>query len=200
MTTRIESNDAAGQWLDELRVALDVEPSSELQARVRSRIRVERIRSGVTSARLAGFACVAAVASFALTHAARRPTEMPSPATAPVTGVAEIAPVTKRSIASTLAATDRRAAVRPARSTGATAGLAERAGRSEPEVIVSDDQREGLRRILGALADGRRLPAIDAAIEPLEALPEPAPIGIEPLRTTPLPGTPDISNPGRRPR
>jgi hypothetical protein len=191
MIERIEPDDPAGQWLDELRAALGIEPSSELQARVRIRVRGERMRARPTPARLAGLICVAAATTFAVVPVTWRSTETPVIAT----NVVSAADESVRVLEANRAATAAPASLRP-RAHGMRPAVAENRGTeppgsSGPEVLVPSDQREGLRRILDALAEGRRLRAVVGAPALSGPLPDPEPIAIEPLYIAPLPGTPD---------
>jgi hypothetical protein len=188
--------DVRDEMLDELRAAMNIEPSPEFEARVRLATRESRPRgAGWIGHRrawiwgaVAGGAVVAAVMAVVLLRpgstgaASAVATAQPQPVATSAT--------LPRSMQQAAVATrlERKLPVVTRRT--ARAASADRVTRREPDVLVPPDQAVALARLLKGVSDGRvmigatRSTDEDVTIVPL---PEPAPVTVKDVRIEPLP-------------
>ena len=178
---------AADEALRTLREELRVEPSPQLAADVRARIAVRRIGSRPSRWILPLAATLVLAAGGALLLSRREPgpvgpatevapsTKPPTPAGGPIAPASEVEPATP---------------AREVKPAAATAGLPIRAG-IRPEIrsvqaIVPAGEEVRIARYAASLRrrplDAEALPALDRS----EPLPDPAPIDVALLDTTPL--------------
>jgi hypothetical protein len=189
--------DERDEMLDELRTAMNIEPSPEFEARVRLATRESRPRGAVWSEHRSGWIWGAiaggAVAAAVMAVVLLRPGSAGAPsavAMAPPQPTAASATL-PRSIQQPAAVATRLEPKPPvATRRTARAAAADRVTRREPDVLVPPDQAVALARLLEGVSDGRvmigptRSTDEDVTIAPL---PEPAPVMVKDVRIEPLP-------------
>jgi len=174
---------------DEIREALDVDPSPEFLARVRARIAGEPAPSAWRWSWGLAAACALATSVLLATivlrpHETRLATEVAQPPHA----IAEHHPPTAASTAQA------DAGPRPARGvTRPVKPVAAQAAESEPEILIDQREMQTLRRLIAGVRNGRiDLTAAQNSASHSPAEPEPvadiviAPLTIEPI--APVPG------------
>lgn len=210
MTTRMRLEPGRDDGFDALKQALAIEPSADLAARVRERVRLEPMRPPFAWWRwpsLAGAAALVVIVVAAVlwqVRTAREPVVVPSSSSA---AAQPSAPDFVRPRAGAPPAGAQAAGIQEARQGGRRAhdvrAGAERtaAAGARMEVLVSADERTALDRFLAAVRGGRAsAPAPGrTAAEGIDPLPEPHPLEIPLLKPIPplnavpadLPGSKD---------
>ena len=190
--------------LRDLRAALAVEPSPEFAVRVRAQVERERARGWPRHWRTWMIALVPATAALVFVLLAPFNQTTPAP-TRPVASIAPRAEITRTAgtpapaVATSAVAGDV-PAVQPNRSRArAVITAAVDPPRRELEVLVPDDQRVALMRLLAALREGRAAVPPGAPIidEITGELLRPTPLEMPPITVEPLPGTPDNAGGGK---
>jgi hypothetical protein len=188
--------DERDEMLDELRAAMNIEPSPEFEARVRLATQESRPcgavwsehRRGWVWGAVAGGAVAAAVMAVVLLRpgSAGAPSAIAMAQPQPTAASATL----PRSIQQAAVATRLEPKPPVATRRTARAASADRVTRREPDVLVPPDQAVALARLLKGVSDGRvmigatRSTDEDVTIAPL---PEPAPVTVKDVRIEPLP-------------
>ena len=167
----------------ELKGALSVSPSAGFEARVLHRVEEDRPPSWA-----ARYGWLAAAASLVIAAGVFHALTRTSPALPPAPQVVEQAaprpPIAQPDIlTSTTTPTTTREAPRVA--------VARAPRRAEPEVIVSVNQMEAVRRLVLAVNEGRLTPPVEPPAEPSQGpMAPPATIGVAPVVVEPIPLSP----------
>jgi hypothetical protein len=191
--------------LRDLRDALSLEPAPGFAARVRAQVEQERADRRLRRWHLWSVVALPAAAALAI-FVALRPSDHQTPTAAGRS--ASVAPPIVQVPAAAASAGPRIAAPalapsrpeRPNRPRGGAVMTAAAGSRPrELEVLVPDDQRIALMRLLAALREGRAVvpPGSPIVDEVTGELLVPAPIELRPIAVDPLPGTPDDGGSGK---